>query len=290
MQPPQASASKLAIARAADPPPRSALEDWTMGTLRLKYKRVSVTEEYGHPSSLNTLTPLEFKQFNVGLLGLGQVKKQASVINALAAVFDLEGFTDFCSQIDPQLVVPEFLSEFLAWLFESVRTKFTEKEAEEVVRIWGSLPFFGKFTGDGVLFLWDTDLSGGAPGIGHIARKLKEICNKYSDDLQPRLAESLAKTPKRLRVGIARGQVLSIGDGNDFVGPCINMAARLQKLGSLSFAVSRRGFDPKECFKDFVKQLVLKKLPIRGVGEDEPVLLLKNEFEALSDEDKAQFS
>lgn len=261
-----------------------------MGTLKLKYKRVSVTEEYGEPSSLNTLIPKEFKKFNATLLGLGEIKKEASVTNALAAVFDLEGFTDFCSQIDPQLVVPEFLSEFLAWLFESISAKFTEKQTEEVVRIWGSLPFFGKFTGDGVLFLWDTDFSGGLTGIGHIARKLKEICDEYSDNLRARLTESLAKIPKRLRVGIARGQVLSVGDGNDFVGPCINMAARLQKLGSLSFVVSRRGFDPKVCFKSILKHLVLKKIPIRGVGEDEPVLLLKKEFTALSDEEKAKFS
>lgn len=261
-----------------------------MGTLILKYKRVSVTEEYGEPSSLNTLTPKQFNQFNTVLLGLGEIKKQASVTNALAAVFDLEGFTDFCSQIDPQLVVPEFLSDFLVWLFKSISAKFTEKETGEIVRIWGSLPFFGKFTGDGVLFLWDTDLSGGRTGIGHIARKLKEVCDEYSSDLQPQLAENLAKTPKRLRVGIARGQVLSVGDGNDFVGPCINMAVRLQKLGSLSFAVSRRGFDPKICFTTFEKHLVLKKLQIRGVGEDEPVLLLKEEFAALSDEEKARFS
>ena len=91
-------------------------------------------------------------------------------------------------------------------------------------------------------------------------------------------------------MGIARGQVLSVGDGNDFVGPCINMAARLQKLGSMSFAISRRGFDPKECFTNIQKQLVLKKLPIRGVGEDEPVLLRKKEFAALSDEEKVLFS
>ena len=143
-----------------------------MGTLDLKYKRISVTEEYGHPSALNTLTPKEFKQFNTSILGLGEIQKQASVTNALAAVFDLEGFTDFCSQIDPQLVVPEFLADFLSWLFESVSAKFTEKETDVVVRIWGSLPFFGKFTGDGVLFLWNTDLSGGGTGIGHIARKL----------------------------------------------------------------------------------------------------------------------
>ncbi len=261
-----------------------------MGTLKLKYLRVDVTEEYGQKCSLNTLTPKEFKQFNTALLGLGEVKKQAFFTNALAAIFDLEGFTEFCAQIDPQLVVPEFLSNSLTWLFESISTRFTEKETEDVVRLWSSLPFLGKFTGDGVLFLWDTDFSGGLTGIGNAAMNLKNICDDYSNYFQPQLAKSFSKTPKRLRVGIARGQVLSIGDGNDFVGPCINMAARLQKLYSLSFAVSRRGFDPVECFPTKRKLLVLKKLPIRGFSEDEPILLLRKEYDALSDEDKAQFS
>lgn len=261
-----------------------------MGTLNLKYGSADVTEEYGEASFLNTLTPKQFGQFNVALLGLGKVGKQASVTNALAAAFDLEGFTDFCSQIDPQLAIPEFLSDFLSWLFKSISDKFTEKKDEKLVRIWGSLPFFGKFTGDGVLFLWNTDLSRGMTGIGNIAWRLKGVCEDYVTDLQPRLTASLAKTPKRLRVGIARGQVLSVGEGNDFVGPCVNMAARLQKLGTLSFAVSRRGFDPKECFKNVERHFVVKKLGIRGVGEDEPVLLLKKEFAALSDEEKGQFS
>lgn len=261
-----------------------------MGTLKIKYKSMDVTEEYGRPSSLNTLTPKQFMKFNEALLGLGDIKKEAYVSNALAAVFDLEGFTDFCSQIDPQLVIPEFLSDFLSWLFESIGERFIEKRTDEIVRIWASLPFFGKFTGDGVLFLWNTDLSKGIIGIGNIAVALKDVCDEYVSDFLPRIAESFSKIPKRLRIEIARGHVLSVGDGDDFVGPCINMAARLQKLSSLSFAISRRGFDPMICFdEDFSKQLVLKKLIIRGVGEDESVLLLEKEFAALTDEEKAQF-
>jgi len=161
----------------------------------------------------------------------------------------LEGFTDFCNQIDPQLVIPEFLDCFLSWLFQKIEESFTESIDKEVVTIWGSLPFFGKFTGDGALFLWDTDLSMGQSGIGNITISLRHICEQYQTEFHPKISKEIAKVPKKLRVGIARGQVLSIGDNNDFVGPCINMASRLQKLGSLSFAISRRGFNPKECFE-----------------------------------------
>jgi len=261
-----------------------------MGTLRLAYTRVSVAEDYGGSTSLNSLTPVQFGKFDETLLGLGDLASQSTVTNALAAVFDLEGFTGFCSQIDPQLVVPEYLSEFLQWLFAKIRQRFVERETPARVRLWGSLPFYAKFTGDGVLLLWDTDLSGGMQGCGNIAIQLRNVCTAYASELRPKLQASLANTPTRLRVGIARGQVFSVGDGNDFVGPCINLAARLQKLESLSFAVSRRGFDPVVCFSPNSRALLTtKRLRISGVGEDERVLVLKDEFEALSVEEMSRF-
>lgn len=154
--------------------------------------------------------------------------------------------------------------------------------------MWGSLPFFGKFTGDGVLFLWDTDLST-QTGIGNIAISLQEICEDYTNQLVPKLDREMTKVPERLRVGIARGQILSIGEDKDFVGPCINMAARLHKLASLSFAVSRRGFDPREYLPGMKDDLLIKRIPVRGVGTSEPVIVLKEEFEGLSHEEKEMF-
>lgn len=260
-----------------------------MGTLKLNYKRGTVKEKDGKSYGHNTLLPGEFAQFNVGLLDLGSLGKDSTVTNTLAAVFDLDGFTDFCSQIDPHLVIPEFLTHFLDWLFESIRKHFTKEETKDMVQLWGSLPFFGKFTGDGVLFLWNTDLSGGATGIGNIVLQLRIICSDYLTELYPILSKNLSKVPKRLRVGIARGQVMSVGENKDFVGPCINMAARLQKLGSLSFAVSRKGFDPDECFPSWKNAFVIKKIHIRGIGEEEPVILLAQEYNALNKKEKALF-
>lgn len=259
-----------------------------MGSIALNYKCISVKQDYGMPCTINTLTAEEFGQFNAEMLELGEISSKASASNALAAVFDLEGFTDFCNQLDPQLVLPEFLSDFVGWLFQAIKERFTERKTDTLVRIWGTLPFFGKFTGDGVLFLWNTDLPGGLSAIGNIAISLKEICDDYLSKFRPTISHSLSKVPGRLRVGIARGQVISIGGGRDFVGPCINMASRLQKIGSLSFAVSRRGFKPDECFAESWKDLLVqKKISIRGVGEEESVLVLKKEFNAL--EDKTAF-
>ncbi|MBL7032213.1 MAG: hypothetical protein ISR97_03415 [Nitrospira sp.] len=259
-----------------------------MGNIDLKYTKNKETKgdiEYTY----NTITNEEFEQFNVGLLDLGTITQKSYVKNALVAVIDLEGFTDFCNQIDNHLVIPEFLSEFLTWLFKVMKDKFLKQKTKSNVHLWGSLPFFGKFTGDGALFLWDTDLSVGMTGIGNIALNMESICNDYKFKLYPLLSKSFAKMPVRLRVGIARGQVLSIGGGNDFVGPCINLASRLQKISSLSFAISRRGFDPEECFKEYASDYIVKKIPIQGISNDEPILILETHYDALSPEEKKQF-
>ncbi|MBE3113164.1 MAG: hypothetical protein IMZ49_00910, partial [Actinobacteria bacterium] len=63
----------------------------------------------------------KFDSFNEDILGLGEIDTKSSQVNALSVIFDLEGFTNFCKQIDPQLAVPEYLSEFLKWLYDQVR-------------------------------------------------------------------------------------------------------------------------------------------------------------------------
>jgi len=261
-----------------------------MGILYLNYKRVSVEEKCGYPCTINSLTKKQFDEFNSSILGLGDLSKDGQMSNALAAVFDLEGFTSFCNQIDQHLVVPDYLKSFLEWLFSDLATVFTEDDVDGRVNIWGSLPFMAKFTGDGVLFLWNTDLSGGATGIGNILLELRKVCKSYSTEFFPEISKHHAKVPRRLRVGIARGQIISVGDRSDFVGPCINMASRLQKLGSLSFAASRRGIDPSECFgKISAKEFLLKRVDIRGVGEEEVVLVLKDEFASLPKKESKLF-
>ena len=51
--------------------------------------------------------------FNPSILGLGDISVPSREIEAIAAVFDLVGFTRFCNQVDPHLAVPTYLSRFL---------------------------------------------------------------------------------------------------------------------------------------------------------------------------------
>jgi class 3 adenylate cyclase len=256
-----------------------------MGTLRLKYSKAGV----GRSTAVHTLPKEQFARFNSSILKLGDIASEATTIDAVAAIVDLEGFTAFSKQIDPQLVVPSFLRAFLDWLFVSIAREFTKEELGENVAVWGKLPFFAKFLGDGVLFLWDT--RGLNPmGVGNIAVSVGNVCRNYATGFHASHSERYSDIPARLRAGIARGQILSVGAGSDYVGACINMAARLQKLASLPLAISRRGFSPEECFNEKTRANYLtKKIAIRGMGTEELVLVRKPDYEAMSDADKKLF-
>jgi class 3 adenylate cyclase len=143
--------------------------------------------------------------------------------------------------------------------------------------------------GDGVLFLWD--VSGlQETGVLNIPAQLIDVLVKYQEDFLPTIRKTVANAPSALRCGIARGKVFSVGNGEDFVGPCINIASRLQKIGRLTFAVSGRGFDADRFASPAVRQaLVLKKLPIRGIGDEELVWLDREEFDALSETEKISY-
>jgi len=243
-----------------------------MAKLDLQYKRVPI----GGGLSQNSLSVEDFQKFNASILGLGDIERKGTYCQTLVAFFDLEGFTNFANQVDAHLVIPDFLARYLSWLFSAIADEFKEGEKSGRVRIWGSLPFFAKFLGDGVLFLWNTDLSGGESGIRNIVRELHKITGRYSKECLPDVRKHVSKPSSRLRCGVARGQIVAVGNGHDFVGPSLNIASRLQKLSSLSFAVSRRGIDLSK-----IKRFVLKRVELQGIGDQELVYVLKSEFNKL---------
>ena len=222
---------------------------------------------------------------------MGDVSTEGTYVQALAAFYDLEGFTDFCNQVDSHLVIPEFMKRYLDWIFRNLADTTKEGEDGNKVRIWGSLPFYMKFLGDGLLFMWNTQYSGGYTGIRNIVIHLYDLTQKYQQEFLPTVSKHVSKPPKRLRCGIARGQVISIGNNQDYVGSCINIASRLQKLSLLSFAVSKRGIDfEREPPPYWVEDFELVMTSLRGIGDNELVYVLKKEFNALSEKYKAFFN
>ncbi len=248
--------------------------------------------QYGAGVTFNALRKAEFDTFSPSVLGLGDISRDGEYVQALAAFFDLDGFTDFCSQVDSHLVIPEFLTRYLNWLFASLAEEFRESEEGGTVRLWSCLPFYAKFLGDGILFLWATDQCRGLPGRVNIAQSLLAITNAYAGQFVVDIRKAVSNPPRRLRCGIALGQIISIGGGADYVGTCINVASRLQKLSSLSFAISRRGFDLGDSpdFEGSLRSyLVLKKTEIRSIGLQELVYVRKDEFAAMSASEKLAF-
>jgi hypothetical protein len=147
-----------------------------------------------------------------------------------------------------------------------------------------------KFLGDGVLFLWDTDTMVDGYSIGNVVVSLNNICSNYVVDFYPKIKRVVVEPPSVIRCGIARGSVYSVGNAEDYIGPCINVASRLQKLGTLNFCVSRKGFDFENYMeKEQYEKYYLKSVPLRGIGDNELIWVMKDEFDKLPEEERASF-
>jgi hypothetical protein len=190
--------------------------------------------------------------------------------------------------MDPQLSVPEYLSEFLNWIFDQVKVELIYKNHDEGYETWADLPFLSKYLGDGILFLWDTE-NMDEEAIRNVVVSMYEICLKYRTSFLPKILKYITDPPTKLRCGIARGAVYSVGNGNDFVGPCINMSARLQKLHSLSFSFARKGINLNELAPAYKKDFVVKKVDIKGIGSEEMICILKKEYNKLERSYKKHF-
>jgi len=259
-----------------------------MGTIKIKYEAQKV-KLGGKSQVCNLYQAAELKKFSPAVLGLGNIGARSRQIGVIAAVFDLSGFTNFCSQVDPHLSLPRFLKEFLDWLFESIKSEFEDKRFSQGILLYADLPIFAKFMGDGILLLWKTE-NIGMVEICNVVIALRDICDEYSSAFVPKIKKHLSNVPSSLRCGVARGQVCSVGNGEDYVGPCINIASRLQKLSNLGFCFSKRGIDYEDGMtKENAQDYIVKSASIRGVGRAELVVVPKYEFGKLLKRDKALF-
>lgn len=257
-----------------------------MGTFRVE--QIGYMNIKDEEKTVKIIKKTVFDSFNPDILGLGKIDVKSTQINALSVIFDLEGFTNFCKQIDPHLAVPEYLSDFLAWIFMKIREESIAESYKEGYTIYADLPFLSKYLGDGILFLWDTEKMSDT-AIRNVVISMYEVCIKYQTEFIPTISKKITSPPIKLRCGIARGTIYSVGNGSDFVGPCINMSARLQKLNNLTFCFSRRGIDPGMLGDGYKDRFLVKKVNIRGIGDDELVCISKIEFNKLEQQEKEKF-
>ncbi|MEO8304803.1 MAG: hypothetical protein ABI724_11845 [Betaproteobacteria bacterium] len=240
--------------------------------------------------AMHLLAKDAFETFNADALGLGDLKAEAHSLDSIVAIFDLEGFTAFCKQIEPHLAVPLFLSSFLDWLMASIRGETKEKEDPDGIVMWCPLPYFVKFMGDGLLVLWDSSVMNSV-ARRNVVRSCERITTNYSTTFLPTIRMKVTDPPTKLRCGVARGTVFSVGSSEDYVGSCINVAARIQKISSLTFTFNRRGFDLEEpgTAEFFTDEIVVKALSIRGIGKNELIGVLKHELATLPPDEGALF-
>jgi hypothetical protein len=228
-------------------------------------------------------------RFNPSILNLGDISSPCREKEAVAAVLDLTGFTTFCSQVDSYLAIPRFLNDFLEWFFHSIRDGLTEEDFGNRRAFWADFPLLVKFLGDGILLVWDTQRMT-EDQICRIVTTLHRICYSYRQEFYPRISRVVNKPPAVLRCGMARGKVFTIGNGKDFVGHCINNASRLSHLQSLTFCFPHRGFPVREHLPiDDLRLFVPKYVSIRGVGDNELVWVVREEFDRLSERERALF-
>lgn len=222
------------------------------------------------------------------MLELGDLSAPCQEKEAITAVFDLTGFTMFCNQVDAYLGIPRFLSDFLDWIFTSIKIRMTAKEAGGRSALWAEIPLMVKFLGDGILILWNARRMS-EDQICRIVTSLYDITRAYQRDFYPRISMVVNKPPGILRCGMARGKVFSVGGGRDYVGHCVNHATRLSHLG-LSFCFPHRGFQVREYLPPKYRPIfVPKAVSIHGVGDNELVWVVREEFDHMPLENKAMF-
>jgi class 3 adenylate cyclase len=253
-------------------------------------RKGDIIPNHGEGEDVGIIKKEVLDSFDPGVLGLGDISSKSAPVNALAAIFDLEGFTKFCTQIDPQLAVPKFLDFFLKWLFVRIKETCRQEELPEGYKIYLEPPFFAKFLGDGILFLWDTETKSKRE-INNIVSSCERVRMAYTSKFLKTIKDKFSYVPTALRCGIARGIIYSIGNGEDYVGPCINLASRLQKLSLLTFAFSRKGFDYETYMPSTrSEKYCVKEVEVRGIGDRELVCILKEEYDKLPEEEKKKFS
>ncbi len=210
-------------------------------------------------------------------------------VQALAVIFDLEGFSTFFAQPDVQTYVPRFLNR----VFECLTIAFEGGEAywnkgDKSVSALAP-PDHQKFLGDGALFLWHV-----GPGETLRVRQIMPLLNRLwnlknnfakvvdaSSDAVP-----VTDLPRAIRFGIARGTVYELtrkeNGATEYIGYCINLASRLQGYcKELGFIASARvGFSRDVLKKHGYIRVVAKKL--RGFPK-ELVIVDRNEYKRLAE-------
>lgn len=227
-----------------------------------------------------------------------QFKPKASLPkNAVALIYDLEGFSRFFNLPEVQNYMADFLNH--------ISTEF------KVVFYGGKSPYIGsekdtvsplklriaheKFMGDGALYIIlppDGEADFQTATLGILCNRLWNFKNGFSKLMRAAMDKvPIADLPKKIRFGISRGAVYElnpIDDSNpEYIGFCINLASRLQGYcPDLGFIASARLMVPmSDLDKHGYKKVIATK--IKGFS-DEIIIVDINEYEKINSTIKSE--
>ena len=224
---------------------------------------------------------------------LGFLPKLQESKKAIALIFDLEGFSAFYNQPDIQ----DYILHYLNQVFDSLSVCIYGGEAYWLDWADPNLqplllsPIHEKFLGDGALYLWESDDEKNMFPEVFITNLINRLWNlkKYFSKLNEKCADlvPVAERPKRIRFGMARGNVYEIlrkkGEEKEYIGFCINLASRLQSYcPELGFIASARIGLTKDTLQTHGYIKVIAK-NIKGFPREE-VVVEKEEYKLLSSE------
>lgn len=212
---------------------------------------------------------------------------------AIVVILDLEGFSNFLTQPDVHMHAPSLLNHIFAslqeWFSPGRPSWFPRGVQKGRDDLSIPEPTFAKFLGDGAIFLWvaesdeevlDANLRSRVMAcFWSYKNAFREILSGATDELP------ITELPKSIRFGIARGTVYGLcAPGSktpiDYIGHCINLAARLQGYcKDLGFIASARiTMKASDAEKRGWKKVLAKEL--RGM-KPELVWVDESEFDDL---------
>ncbi len=222
--------------------------------------------------------------------------RASAAFDGLALIFDLAEFTKFLNIADAHIFAPRFLNRVI----DAVHTEFFGGEAywlphQQVCEPLAVEPIHEKFLGDGALYIWrlPADEQAAHDLIADLSVRMWNLQHAF-DRILDGCAEDIPvrELPPAIRFGIARGNVYELTAGGEadpeFMGPCINLASRLQKYcPELRFTASAR----VDLQKSFLTQMSFKKVVATQLRSfpRETVIVDEDEYANLPEEIRAEY-
>jgi len=210
----------------------------------------------------------------------------------VAVIFDLEGFTEFCTRPQVEHRIPQFLNRTSELLCSCLDPTFAPDSPYEFSLAGLGRPEHVKFLGDGGLIIWALPESppDQRDSILSLLNRLYVARRSFPDVVEACKEDfGLTAMPEKLRVGLAAGEILrlaSLGGGQEFVGFPINLASRLQGYcRGLGFLASARVGIPS----DFLEEHGFHKVNgrrLRGFAK-ELLIVDKEDFYALKAKERS---